>query len=231
MKTIRLFSVMLFIGCTVQFSFGQLTSTMSGGPHDFSAKTWNITVGATGTNEVCNVCHAPHNTNAVAGTPLWNHGYTAVTTYTMYSGFDLQGTIGTAPDATSKLCLSCHDGTVAVDSYGAGTSAGAGTLFIGDINTNFNVGGGSIDAGGNPVGGGDLSNDHPISITYPATDLELRAITEASGIGTGTIESDLLYGVDNKVECASCHDVHTNTTDLLRIANDGSALCLTCHIK
>lgn len=33
------------------------------------------------------------------------------------------------------------------------------------------------------------------------------------------------------VECASCHDPHTNNTTFLRIENTGSAVCLACHAK
>jgi predicted CXXCH cytochrome family protein len=33
------------------------------------------------------------------------------------------------------------------------------------------------------------------------------------------------------VECASCHDPHVNTQTFLRVANDGSAVCLACHNK
>ncbi|MDB5953698.1 cytochrome c3 family protein [Ramlibacter sp.] len=33
------------------------------------------------------------------------------------------------------------------------------------------------------------------------------------------------------VECASCHDPHTSNTTFLRIKNDGSAVCLSCHVK
>jgi predicted CXXCH cytochrome family protein len=49
---------------------------------------------------------------------------------------------------------------------------------------------------------------------------------------TGTV-ADLLF--DNKVECASCHDVHNTVsataTKLLLIKNDVSKLCLSCHSK
>jgi predicted CXXCH cytochrome family protein len=32
--------------------------------------------------------------------------------------------------------------------------------------------------------------------------------------------------------CSSCHDVHNNANaPFLNVANDGSALCLTCHVK
>jgi predicted CXXCH cytochrome family protein len=33
------------------------------------------------------------------------------------------------------------------------------------------------------------------------------------------------------VECASCHDPHSENTTFLRIANTGSAVCLACHTK
>lgn len=32
-----------------------------------------------------------------------------------------------------------------------------------------------------------------------------------------------------KVHCSSCHDPMTRAPYLLRISNEGSALCLTCH--
>jgi predicted CXXCH cytochrome family protein len=34
------------------------------------------------------------------------------------------------------------------------------------------------------------------------------------------------------VQCTSCHDPHrSDTPTFLRKSNDGSALCLTCHVK
>ena len=33
------------------------------------------------------------------------------------------------------------------------------------------------------------------------------------------------------VECASCHDPHSENTTFLRISNAGSAVCLACHTK
>ena len=109
------------------------------------------------------------------------------------------------------------------------TSGGAGTTFI---NANYRVG-----------FGGDLSKDHPISFEYtPAlatADGELYDPTATdSGLGD-KIDVDMLFdngsGVKTKVECASCHDVHNSksagNSKLLLIANNDSALCLTCHNK
>jgi len=197
-NTFALITAMVF----VQLSFAQIT----GSDHDFSSETWNSS------GEICIVCHTPHNSTVVAGAPLWNHSTTS-TTFTLYSSGTMDATLG-QPTASSKLCLSCHDGTVAVDNFGGTTT---GTDFI----------------TGSELVGTSLADDHPISFTYDATlattDGGLHnPSTQSSGLG-GTIATDLL--ISNQVECASCHDVHNaaNINYLLVKSNSGSALCLTCH--
>ncbi|MCF6283924.1 MAG: cytochrome c3 family protein [Candidatus Hydrogenedentes bacterium] len=187
---------------------GTASASIAGSAHDFSTKGWNTT------GEMCVVCHTPHNAdNTVANAPLWNHDVTTAT-YTPYTSLTLDATVG-QPAGTTKLCLSCHDGTIAVDSFGGATG------------TNFLTGGKNLSI--------DLSDDHPISFTYDATlasaDAGLFDPTSVnSGLG-GTIDADMLFG--GKVECSSCHDVHNafNNNDLLVKSNAGSALCLTCHNK
>ena len=206
MKTIKNLLLVCGFALIAQLGFGQISGTK----HDFSAAAWNATT------EICIVCHTPHNAdNTVAEAPLWNHETTATATFTLYNTgtFNGSGTIG-QPDGSSKLCLSCHDGTVALENFGNTTT---GTNFI-PANANF---------------GTDLSNDHPISFTYDAAlvaaDGELFATTTASGLGSD-IATDMLFA--GKVQCASCHDVHgTGIPNLLLKSNAGSALCLTCHNK
>ncbi len=180
-----------------------------GSAHDFSDDSWNTT------GEICLVCHTPHNADAsITNAPLWNHESTTAT-FTTYSSATMDATTG-QPDASSKLCLSCHDGTVAVDNFGDQTG---GTYFI----------------SGNDNIGTNLSDDHPISFTYDATLASndgglFDPTTTNSGLG-GTISEDLL--IDGQVQCASCHDVHNGSgiDKLLIKSNDASALCLTCHNK
>ena len=186
------------------FTYGQ---GIVGTGHDFSAETWSG-------GEICIVCHTPHNAgSSVANAPLWNHAET-VAAYTLYSTTTLNATVE-QPDGISKLCLSCHDGTVALDSFGGATG---GTNITGDA-----------------LMGTDLSNDHPISFTYntalATADGELFDPSIATTSLGGTIDNDLLSV--GQMECSSCHDVHnSNDNDyLLVIANTGSALCLTCHDK
>ncbi len=182
---------------------------ITGSAHDFSSRSWNST------NEICVVCHTPHNADtSVTDAPLWNHQVTNAT-FTVYSAATLDAVVG-QPDGASKLCLSCHDGTIAVDNFGGATD---GTHFI---EGRYSV-------------GTDLSNDHPVSFTYDSAlandDGGLFDPSSAmSGLG-GTIADDLL--IANRVQCSSCHDVHNGSgvNNLLVKSNEGSTLCLTCHNK
>ena len=198
-----------------------VAGTISGSAHDFSASGF-------GTDQVCVFCHTPHNADVtVQDAPLWNHEVTT-TTFTPYDSPTLQasgGTIG-QPDGSSKLCLSCHDGSVAIDSFGGAT--------------------GAINLTGPAAIGADaesLTNDHPISFVYDAAlatadgrlfDPTTETVTIGSGTDTktGTINEVMLIGT--KMQCATCHDVHNNFSvgnKLLRVTVNGSTLCLTCHNK
>jgi predicted CXXCH cytochrome family protein len=190
--------------------------TIVGSAHDFTGQTWSG-------GQICVACHAPHNTaTTVTEAPLWNHALSTAV-YTLYSTSTMQAVAG-QPGGVSKLCLSCHDGTVAVNSFGGTT----GTTFL---------------TGGDNLGI-NLSNDHPIGITYDAAlvtaDGALNAITTPVTIGlggtktrVGTIASNMLYA--GKLECASCHDVHNTFTapvgKLLKVTSTASAICTTCHSK
>ncbi len=185
------------------------SQSIVGSAHDFSGATWNPT------GEICVVCHTPHHSNtSVSDAPLWNHQVTSAT-FQVYSSSTLNATVG-QPSGVSKLCLSCHDGTVALDNFGGRTT---GTHFV----------------QGNDLIGTDLRNDHPISFVYDAALATADGglydpTTHNSGLG-GTIDADLLFG--HRLECASCHNVHNESgvANLLVKSNGASALCLTCHAK
>jgi predicted CXXCH cytochrome family protein len=204
--------IFIILSIFVVISISQFISAqqIAGSSHDFSVQTWNTS------GQICIVCHTPHNANTtVTDAPLWNHSLSATATYTMYSSTTMNSIAG-QPDGSSKLCLSCHDGTVALENFG-GVTTGTHLLT------------------GNSMLGTNLSNDHPISITYDAAlataDGGLYNPTTAlSGLG-GTINTNLLSS--GKMQCSSCHDVHNSAgvPGLLRKSNAGSALCLTCHHK
>jgi predicted CXXCH cytochrome family protein len=209
-------SLILTLAGLVALSQAGIAQSIVGSAHDFSTAAWN----SSSPKEICIVCHTPHNANtSVSNAPLWNHALSAVASYTPYQSGTMQSTAG-QPDGASKLCLSCHDGTVALENFG-GTTSGTNKVLTKNLVGN----------------GGTLADDHPISIAYDGTlaglDHGLKNPSESSGIAGGsTINADLL--IDGKMQCSSCHDVHNSvsgTTHLLRVSNAGSALCLTCHKK
>ncbi|MFZ4704940.1 MAG: cytochrome c3 family protein [Bacteroidales bacterium] len=206
MKKLNLLLTFVILLGLSQFGIAQI----AGSGHDFSSAGWNAS------GEICIVCHTPHNADlTVAGAPLWNHSVSQVPSYILYSSVTMDAVVG-QPDGSSKLCLSCHDGTVALENFGG-------------VNTGTQL------MTGNALVGTDLSNDHPVSFLYDdilaGSDLGLFDPTNTqSGLG-GTITETMLQG--GKVQCASCHDVHNsaNLPNLLLKSNAASALCLTCHDK
>lgn len=195
-----------------------MAGTIAGSAHDFSGEAWN------NTNEVCVVCHTPHEADiTVLAAPLWNHDLTTKN-FAIYDSPTFDASDIGQPSASTKLCLSCHDGTVGVDSFGGRS-------------------GGDFLSGTEAVGRGTagLSDDHPVSFTYDSAlatadgalfDPSTATATIGSGTETksGTLNEVMLLG--GKVECASCHDVHNTFTvgdPLLKITRQNSDLCLTCH--
>ena len=225
-----------------------------------------------GTDQICVFCHTPHgaavtdaNNNPLP--PIWNRTLPS-TTYQVY------GTGGTSASldgevlsvgSVSAACLSCHDGTTAIDTFI--NAPGSGTAKTGTY-TWTGTPDGKMPASGITNIGDDLRNDHPIGVPYcggfttgtTCRDPDFNAV--ASGTINGTVQywvdsagldgtggtasvrektDMILYrrtfaeGMRPSVECASCHDPHVEETatrkTFLRIANTGSALCLTCHNK
>jgi len=187
----------------------QTHAEITGSLHDFSGETWS-------SSQICLPCHTPHGADTtVPDAPLWNHTVSTAN-YTLYSSPTLNATLS-QPTGHSKLCLSCHDGTIAIDSFGGNN----GSRFLSQGNF------GHI--------GTDLSDDHPVSFTFNSALANADGglhdpQTRTTGLG-GTIDEDLL--INGRLECSSCHDVHNaqNNLGMLWIDNTSSALCLTCHDK
>ncbi|MBI4668293.1 MAG: hypothetical protein HY747_03765 [Elusimicrobia bacterium] len=130
-----------------------------------------------------------------------------------YSSKTLKASVG-QPSASSKFCLSCHDGTIAVDRFGSNQG---GMAFI----------------SGSAKLGTDLSRVHPVSFVYDdalagaVKHLKLPSV-EPSGFGSA-IAKDLLR--NGKVECVSCHEPHNKTSNaaMLRRGLGEAGLCRICH--
>lgn len=176
------------------------------GVHDLSAANSPVH----GQNaSACIYCHAPH--NALSTTPLWNQTLSTNPSIVYPTATANPGT-PTTVGRTSMLCLSCHDGTVAV-----GQTVGFGMLqMTGALSAKL---------------GTDLSGSHPFSIQPQLKDAPSLVATLASSYQTKDAAVKL---VDNNIECNTCHDVHNQFRDSLMPeflvrSNTSGQLCFACH--
>lgn len=166
------------------------------------------TVKADTETQICIFCHTPHASLPTA--PLWNRTDPGGT-YTLYGSTTLQA-VPDQPDGSSILCLSCHDGTIAL---GTLVSRTTDITFSGGITT-MPAGRGNLEQ--------DLSDDHPISFDY----------TFAAS-GDGQLKDPAALGMSvqlegGKVQCISCHDPHNDINGKFLVATkEFSILCLECH--
>ena len=175
----------------------------------------------------CKGCHAPHNgstaTGGTAGTGmilLWARSFPAASnTFGVYDSATMKNkavelggaalTTSTDVRMYSLLCLSCHDGVTSTFSPAMKTANQVGSKAA--------FGGGAYESLG-------LTNDHPVNLNYdPTKNTSLQAVA--------TVAAALpLYGSNNTVQCATCHDSHNNiNTNYLRQPNN-TTHCTTCHL-
>jgi nitrate/TMAO reductase-like tetraheme cytochrome c subunit len=164
----------------------------------------------------CTFCHAPH--SGIGGnSPLWNQTLSTAT-YNPYNSSTYHETGNPKPTlgVTSSLCLSCHDGTVAV-----GQSA-----VYGKIPTQGRLA--DMDSFGS-----NLSGSHPFSLVLPlkdASNLVASLVSQGkTGDPTGAVKL-----VNGNIECTSCHSPHVQGLDRVAqkfLVRDSSAgqMCLACH--
>jgi len=171
-------------------------ASIVGSPHDLSALS---------TGDVCGFCHTPH--RALPQTPVWSHKLSTAV-YTIYQSSSLEAEVG-QPTGSSKLCLSCHDGTVALTESVTGGSTGGTYIPPGSAN---------LDT--------DLSDDHPISFVYSsglsAEDAQIRL--------PSTLPEQLKLDRTGELQCTTCHNSHDNSNGkFLVMSNQRSAMCVACH--
>ena len=228
--------------------------------HNFSAVvTPNLpggalrVISASTEQQICVFCHTPHAANTAVTGPLWNKQFSQAT-YTVYGSASLDSA-PEQPGGTSKLCLSCHDGTLAVGSVNVlnGTSTSSPIAMQGTNQGKIADGQGAATGFTRNLGS-DLSNDHPISMTYDTSlaqnDGEMHDPTSVTYIGNrGGGSYPVIPLENNQVQCNSCHDPHIRSVQnenikFLRlnrlqqntpVGNQFNAstdiICLACHDK
>ncbi len=170
-------------------------------------------VKATSEAQICVFCHAPHNKSPT--TPLWNR-QTPGSGYTPYASSTLKAAAG-QPTRGSLLCLSCHDGTIAL-----------GQLLNRATPISMVAGVTTLATGSASRLGTDLSGDHPISFNYTSALATTRGELVDPAVLTGQVRLDS----SGQMQCSACHDAHNDANGkFLVMSNQGSALCQTCHTK
>jgi hypothetical protein len=173
------------------------------------------------TGEICIFCHTPHGGDNSAPVPLWNKVLSTgnFSVYDQLGTSTLDAAVGDV-GSVSLACLTCHDGTQAIDNIinapGSGgfdpTGGGANGLGWnwsspdGTLDTNGAFTGG-ISAGNIWQIGTDLTNDHPVSMQYAGGGYSVGN-PNGGAFGTGTRDVDFApalqitsnrWYVDNKV--------------------------------
>ncbi len=195
---------------------GLVTGAAAAQPASIVASPHNLSAGgpgpirATMESEVCIFCHAPH--NASPARPLWNR-FDTRESYTIYMSRALDALPG-QPTGASKLCLSCHDGTIAMGSV---ISRESPIQITGGITT--------LPPGASHIGT-DLRDDHPISFRFDsaltAKDHKLHS--------PASLPPELRLDANSELQCTTCHDAHNNSLGgFLVRRNESSQLCVTCH--
>ena len=168
-----------------------------------------------GSLDPCLYCHVPHSgMQNAGGGALWSQQLSQQT-YSTYTSSTLHNTgLQPALGADSSLCLSCHDGTVAVgQTQPFGQVQMTGNMYPAD---KF---------------GTNLQGSHPFSLKLPLVDAPdlLPSLAASHTTGDPTVKL-----INNDVECTSCHTPHAQALDmvsknfLVRDSSNGQ-LCTACH--
>jgi predicted CXXCH cytochrome family protein len=169
------------------------------------------TIKALTEDRICVFCHAPHNANPL--TPLWNKNIEGIN-YSLYTPYTSDTMRSPAPPAgptgSTRLCLSCHDGTIALGQVMQPSNRIAMTVAEGIPSSNPSYFGTS------------LASHHPVSFSYydalPNTEL------------ASSPPSNLLFYGSGVMQCSTCHDPHDNSNKMfLAVDAVRSGLCVLCH--
>ena len=176
--------------------------------------------------QICKFCHVPH--SALVAEPLWGHALSKVSRYDVPVVRRAAGAVEAVPqpDGASRLCLSCHDGTVALGDLG------------GEGRQIEMAGAKRLDRGRRGFIGTDLSGSHPVSFLMPEADLKGRDSASDMGVrprslvvADGTVRLDAA----GKMQCTTCHDPHSDRyyeagrVPRFWVRPTVNEVCLACH--
>lgn len=200
---------------------------------------------STEASEVCIFCHTPEGVPAVQAAlgPAWVPTARLQITFTLYAGAEGDSDAFSAgPTSHSLVCLSCHDGSHAPNTGIAspGKDHPWGVPYRGAIE--------ALSPRIDPITGlapttmeiaqaGARYEEFNSAVSSVIGGRRVWWVPRNAASNLRTRFDIPLYsrgGAGTEVpfvECASCHDPHSDQALFLRIANVGSGLCYTCHAK
>lgn len=242
--SVAAFASMLFLSAV------PATAGIANTKHNLSASGVGENKVTVGTDELCVFCHTPHAADTSAPVPLWNKALPSGAGYSTYATLNSSTIDGSILNvgSISLACLSCHDGTQAMDNIiNAPGSGGYDVTGGGATGLNWTWTGLRVDADGKLINatdtlamlGTDLSNDHPIGIQYcgggPQTSAPAGACVDKDFFApaSATINSNLVWWVDTAGGAAGTReksDMVLYTRDFGgAIGNAPSVECGSCH--
>lgn len=151
---------------------------------------------STSETRVCIFCHSSHNASSEG--PLWSHETTSTGNFQTYKRSTMKSQ-AEQPNGATKLCLSCHDGTIAV---------GAIKGLSRPIPMNGVSGSGEIPSNRKSNVGTDLTGTHPVSVKYSQN---LALADEHLRWPPLDPERKVSADADGYVQCTACHDPHDDS--------------------
>lgn len=205
---------LMFVAVLIVIGISVASAQIGSSGSNVAATKHNLTASGPGTvkvgsqSDVCLFCHTPHAASPAA--PLWNREHSGAY-YQTYESTTLVATVG-QPSGSSRLCLSCHDGTIGLAQTFNPNNAGGSTVYISASDRGYI--------------GTDLRDDHPISFTYNAS----LAATKGQLRDPATLPPELPLDHNQQLQCTTCHDPHDDQFGhFLRMDNRESQMCVTCH--
>lgn len=242
----RCTGLFLFILPTIFFGSACLADIRDT-PHNFTRTDKGKRAGD---KEVCAFCHTPaiaigEGTKPVAA-PVWQPSVGADLVFTIYDDIGRLGAGKPSVGSQSIACLSCHDTNQAMSVSKTALDHPFGVPYRGYVKANPGVAALPTQRQSNvevPFVAAKALVDYDGFRDASSGTVEGRTVwwVSHSGITARRGKRDLPLYVRSEegsmepgvpfIECSSCHDPHSVNTTFLRVENDTSSLCMTCHSK
>lgn len=229
---------MVLAPCVGDMAFADMRTT----PHSLVRKSV-----ISEASEICVFCHTPKlNGTPPEKAPLWQPSIGANLVFTIYDDIGRLGLGKPSVGSQSIACLSCHDANQARTISKTSADHPFGVPYRGAVKSR-------TPRLSEPMHNSAYNAEIPAIWAKKLVGLDdFRDVSQGiienktvwwvsmSGSTARRTRSDLpLYKRTDEasgeevpyIECSTCHDPHSNNSKFLRLTNEGSRLCLTCHIK